>query len=409
MHTRIHAKEAAMFDGGSLQIDQDVTTQSRRAAGPCDAEWKYLHQRLRSIAKRRVALEAEEAGYLIEAEETQLYRRLGYTTMTEYMERELYWGPHAAKERLRVARELRELPLIAELFRDGELCFSAVRELTRVATPATEEAFLRKAQGKTAHSIQQMVAGLKRGDEPDATPDPRLITKRVVIEVSAETYAIWRQTRGALETEAGERLSDDAFVQTVCRRATEPAAATADVPRPNVQTAVTTCKACKQSFVQAGGEALPIDVATAARLTCDAEYIGDLESDELTRVTSTIPAAIRRKVFHRDHFACVVTGCRSKRHLDLHHLRHRANGGDHSMSNVAVLCFGCHQRHHAGQLTITGSAPDLAFTWLRDADVESAMGSGPSWDWVADDDDGSQTDRATSTVAEPTARHDGCL
>jgi hypothetical protein len=283
-----------------------------------------------------------------------VYRRLGYTTMIEYMERELYWGPHAAKERLRVARELTELPLIAELFRDGELCFSAARELTRVATPATEEAFLRKAQGKTAHHIQQMVAGLKRGDEPDAKPDPRRITKRVVIEVSAETYAMWRRTRTALEDQSGERLSDDDFLQTVCRRATETSGPTDDVPRPAVQTALTTCKACKQSFVEGGGQALPIDEATAARLTCDAEHIGDLESDELTRVTPTIPAAIRRKVFHRDHFACVVPGCRATRHLDLHHVLHREDGGDHSMGNIAVMCFGCHQRHHAGQLTITG-------------------------------------------------------
>ncbi|MBA3499388.1 MAG: hypothetical protein H0T65_03390, partial [Deltaproteobacteria bacterium] len=53
--------------------------------GPRDEDWKALHARLRSIAKRRVALEAEEASYLVEAEETQLYRRLGYTTMIEYM------------------------------------------------------------------------------------------------------------------------------------------------------------------------------------------------------------------------------------------------------------------------------------------------------------------------------------
>src|SRR5687767_4843690 len=105
-----------------------------------------MHQRLRSIAKRRVALEAEEAGLLLEAEDTRLYRRLGYTSMLEYMGRELHYGPHAANERLRVARALIELPLTAELFGDGELCFSAIRELTRVATPATEEAFLKKAQ-----------------------------------------------------------------------------------------------------------------------------------------------------------------------------------------------------------------------------------------------------------------------
>jgi len=373
-----------MFDGGSVEIDRDAAMEAlvERTEGPCEADWKGLHRRLRSIAKRRVALEAEEASYLVEAEETQLYRRLGYTTMVEYMERELFWGPHAAKERLRVARELIELPLIAELFSAGDLCFSAVRELTRVATPATEEAFLRKAEGKTAHHIQQMVAGLKHGDEPDAKPDPRRITKRVVIEVSVETHALWRRTRTALDEEYGERLSDDDFVQILCRRATETPVATDDVPRPAVQTAVTTCKACKQSFVEGPGEALPIDEATTACLTCDAEHIGDLESDELTRVTPTIPAAIRRKVFHRDHFACVVPGCRATRHLNVHHLVHREHGGDHSMFNVAVLCFGCHQRLHAGQLRITGRAPDLQFTWQRDDDVESAMAPSPSWDWV---------------------------
>jgi hypothetical protein len=368
-----------MFDGGSMALDHDVVMAS--LGGPCEADWKALHQRLRGIAKRRVALEAEEASYLVEAEETQLYRRLGYTTMIEYMERELYWGPHAAKERLRVARELDALPLIAELFHEGELCFSAVRELTRVATPATEEAFLRKAQGKTAHHIQQMVAGLKRGDEPDAKPDPRRISKRIMSEVSAETYAMWRRTRSALEKEADQRLSEDDFLQMLCRRATATSGAADGLPRPAVQTAVTTCKTCKQSFVEGAGQALPIDAATTERLTCDAEHIGDLESNDLTRVTPTVPTAIRRKVFHRDHFACVVPGCRATRHLDLHHLVHREHGGDHSMSNLVVMCFGCHQRHHEGQLTITGRAPDLQFSWQRDDDVESAMAVSPSWDW----------------------------
>jgi hypothetical protein len=67
-------------------------------------------------------------------------------------------------------------------------------------------------------------------------------------------------------------------------------------------------------------------------LKCDAEYIGDLESDALTRVKATIPAAIRRKVFHRDSFACVVPGCRATRNLDCHHVVHRKDGGKHTLS-----------------------------------------------------------------------------
>ncbi|MBA3504007.1 MAG: HNH endonuclease [Myxococcota bacterium] len=200
-----------------------------------------------------------------------------------------------------------------------------------------------------------------------------------MLEVSVETEAMWRRTRNELDEASSERLSDDMFAQTLCRRATEEATTDAVPSRP-VQTAVTTCRACKQSFVETGGESLPIDDATASRLTCDAEHIGDLESDEITRVKPTIPAAIRRKVFHRDHFACVVPGCRSKRHLDLHHVVPRQHGGDHSMSNVAVLCFGCHRRHHAGSLKITGRAPDLHFAWERDDDVDSAMS--PRWDWT---------------------------
>jgi hypothetical protein len=377
-----------VFDSASIETNEEAVN-----AAVGEQDWKGLHQRLRSIAKRRVALEAEEAGLLLEAEESRLYRRLGYTTMHDYMERELHYGPHAANERLRVAHALVELPLIAELFGEGELCFSAVRELTRVATAATEQAFLHKAQGKTAHQVQQMVAGLKPGDSPDAKPDPRRIKHRLIIEVSAETFAAWRQTRAALDDEHGERLSDDNALQTLCRRATETCPTSEDVPRPAVQTAVTTCTACKQSFIECAGQALPIDPATAARLTCDAEYIGDLESDEPTRVKPTVPAAIRRKVFHRDHFACVVPGCRSTRFLDLHHVRHREDGGDHSMSNIVVACAGCHKRHHEGHLMIIGHAPDrLQFAWKHDDDIDSPM-SGPTWDWVAVDADGQEPER----------------
>ena len=191
-----------MFDGGSINDNEGDEGNDDAANAVAEADWRDLHHQLRSIAKRRIALEAKEAELLLEAEETRLYLRLGYTSMLEYMDRELNYGPHAANERLRVAHALVALPLTAELFSEGELCFSAVRELTRVATPATEEAFLREAQGKTAHEIQQMVAGLKPGDEPDAPPDPRRIKKRVVLELSVASYAAWRKLRAALENAA---------------------------------------------------------------------------------------------------------------------------------------------------------------------------------------------------------------
>ena len=52
-HSRVRM-EVAMFDGGSMTLDRDTLP----LGGPREADWKALHQRLRGIAKRRVALEA---------------------------------------------------------------------------------------------------------------------------------------------------------------------------------------------------------------------------------------------------------------------------------------------------------------------------------------------------------------
>ena len=64
---------------------RDVRRWNDRGGGGDTAEqdWKVLHHRLRSIAQQRIALEAKEIGYLVEAEEAQLHRRLGYATLLE--------------------------------------------------------------------------------------------------------------------------------------------------------------------------------------------------------------------------------------------------------------------------------------------------------------------------------------
>lgn len=272
--------------GDSNVVSEWQSPSEEEAAAIREKDWKELHWQLRSIAQQRVALEAQETSLLLEAEESHLYRRLGYSTMTEYMERELHWGPHAANERLRVARELLALPLIANTFQRGDLCFSAVRELTRVATAENEHEFLTKAQGRTARDVERMVAGLRRGDSPEAGPDPKLIKKKIFLEVSTEVWARYRRTRTEREKAYGQRLDDTEFLECLLRDAAAPA--TGEVTKPAVQVAVTICKSCNKNFIAAGGQQVPIDDATAGWLTCDSMFIGDLESNALTRPKSHI-------------------------------------------------------------------------------------------------------------------------
>jgi len=371
------------MSGDSNETDGKNRVDEVELAALREADWKELHWRLRSLAHQRVALEAQEVNLLVEAEESQLYRRLGYSNMTEYMDRELHWGPHAANERLRVARELMALPLIAEEFKSGELCFSAVRELTRVATPENEHEFLTKAQGRTARDVERMVAGLKRGDGPEAKPDPKLIKKKIWLEVEVPIYARYRQKRTALDKEANKRLTDSEVLDRLLRDADAPLAG--EVPKPAVQVALTTCRHCKESTVSVDGEQVPIDRATAERLTCDSVFIGDLESNVLTRPRPSIPESIRRKVMHRDGFACIVPGCRAKRNLEVHHIKNRQHGGQHTVENCGTLCSGHHDQNHDGRLVISGGPGNWKFEWFPDGGIETATTAQP---WIFDEDDG---------------------
>jgi hypothetical protein len=71
-------------------------------------------------------------------------------------------GALVAREKVRVARKLRELPLIDEAFRQGEVSYSKVRAMTRVATPANEECLLYIARHGTAQHVAQAVSRYRR-------------------------------------------------------------------------------------------------------------------------------------------------------------------------------------------------------------------------------------------------------
>ncbi len=63
----------------------------------------------------------------------------------------------SAREKVRVAHALEELPLVAEEFRAGRLSYSKVRAITRVATPANEEQLVMYAQHTTAAQVERIV------------------------------------------------------------------------------------------------------------------------------------------------------------------------------------------------------------------------------------------------------------
>jgi hypothetical protein len=77
-------------------------------------------------------------------------------------------GMTAAREQVRVARRLRELPVVTTAFARGEMSYSKVRAITRVAHPVIEEQLVDLARWSTAAQLERACAALRRCNDAAA-------------------------------------------------------------------------------------------------------------------------------------------------------------------------------------------------------------------------------------------------
>jgi len=183
-----------------------------------DERLVIVHRTLKRIAKARAQLDLREAEALREAQALQLWKQFGCTSLPDYMVQELgYSSWRTAEDRLRLANALPELPKITEAIQNGELNMSQARELARVATPETEQKWIEKALDLNVRQVEQAVAGHAKGDLPEDPIEPRLVRKTMWLSVRPETEVLFREARRVLEKERGEKLDDDAVLETMCR------------------------------------------------------------------------------------------------------------------------------------------------------------------------------------------------
>jgi hypothetical protein len=346
------------------------------------SRFERLHRQLKRIVKARGALDAQEAAALREAHATKMWRHFGCSSLIDYMEREMGYTPRAALERLRVANAIEELPVIADAMDQGSLSFSGARELTRVVTPETQQAWVDAASEKSSRQIEEMVRGHKPGDLPTDAPDPALRTKVLRFEVKLSTAVLERHAKKKLEEERGERLDDDAFVRALFLRVIEgrdegrdegsneknaKPASSANAGKPDgrsrYQIAVTICSECKRGWHDAGGASAELSPAAVACAECDGQEIGSTHhaGDQVPRAKQKISPRLRLQVFARDRHRCAVPGCRST-NLDAHHIDPLSKGGPNRMSNLFTLCEAHHLALHEGALVLEGVPPNVTFT-----------------------------------------------
>jgi hypothetical protein len=333
--------------------------------------WRRAHEELVRLAATRAGLDCEEGRWLLRALRAGAHVRLRYGSFREYTTRLFGYSPRLTQEKIRVAEALEGLPELSRELQHGSVSFSAARELTRVATAATEGKWLEAAHGRAIREVEELVSGHRPGSLPDDAPDPRAKRHVLRLEVSGEVLATFREAMAKVRRDAGEALDDDAAVLLLCRQE-----GPRDDGRSSYQVALTVCERCRHGMQQGRGHNVDVAPEVVEMAECDGQHLGHVEScahgganDEPTgadvdanthvgthRATQTIPPALRRAVLRRDEGRCRVPGCRHAVFTDVHHLRLRSESGAHSLENLATLCSAHHRAVHRGELLTEGTA-----------------------------------------------------
>ncbi|MDX1579232.1 MAG: DUF222 domain-containing protein, partial [Gemmatimonadota bacterium] len=110
-----------------------------------------------------------------------------------------------AREHVRVARALAQLPRTAEAMGRGALSFSQVRALTRVAEPESEGDLIELAEGVTAAQLERLVRAWKKGSREDEAARERERHRSRVLSVFPDDDGMY-VIQGRLDPEAGAAL-----------------------------------------------------------------------------------------------------------------------------------------------------------------------------------------------------------
>lgn len=328
----------------------------------------------------------------------------------------------AAREKVRVAHALAALPRISATMQRGTISYAKVRALTRVATPANEEAWLTFALSGTAAHVEQLVRAWRRVDHATASREAEarhlhrqlstwtdddgmvVIRGRLTPELGAVVQraldaAVDRLRRYGRESPNPGRLADE--VTPAQRRADAlgllaESALSADLDRgttgdryqvmlhidcasdvaagePSVAPGPEAPAVAPRALDLAGTlevdhGAVDVSAETSRRVSCDASVVtmhhgaGGVVLD-VGRKTRTIPPSIRRALLARDG-TCRFPGCTSRR-CDAHHIEHWLDGGATSLDNLVLLCQRHHRSVHEGQVDVRLNA-DGSIAFIRD-------------------------------------------
>jgi len=300
----------------------------------------------------------------------------GFLNCTDWLHWRCDLSASAAREKVRVAHALKTLPATAGAFSCGELSYSKVRALTRVADRNNEEELLTFASKTTAARVEERCRELRCGMEASVSEANRAYSERsltmrrdsergtmtITVELPLESGELVDKALDRAREASGSQGPELAKESWAAQQA-DALVAMARAYLTGHREASTGGSEGYQVTVHVdraaladgrGRSGLPIE--SVRRLACDSDtvvIVEDEHGDPLSvgRKTRTVPTAIKRALRARDK-SCVFPGCANRRFVDAHHIKHWSAGGETSLDNLMLLCSRHHRLVHEGGFRI---------------------------------------------------------
>jgi hypothetical protein len=113
-------------------------------------------------AGRIAAAQAELLSWVAEFDRREGWTGTGLLSCAHWLSWRIGLSPSAAREQVRVARRLEELPAVAAAFADGRISYSKVRAITRAAEPDDGVDWVELARHSSGAQLEKIARGVRR-------------------------------------------------------------------------------------------------------------------------------------------------------------------------------------------------------------------------------------------------------
>ena len=360
---------------------------------------------------------------LLALHENKGFREFGCSGATHYGTAVLGMSAGVARDSKRVARELIPLPQLTLAAELGQIDWSKLREIVRVASPETEELWLALASKKNAKQIQTLVKLTPWGGLPGDVDDTTSLTTELRCKASPETIELFKRARRMLSLENEKALTGAETLEYLLAAFLSSQSVDAEVLEKVREEADKDLKAEKARCLPevfearelakalAGGKleessceevdadellAQALGGATVESHCCGDDCCGGHDSKQLTSTVSEgelvvlthlvnhlkaqyenkrtrfgpdnrhTTKAQKQEIFRRDGWSCSTPGCCCSIWIEIHHIKPYSEGGKTVKENLLGLCSGCHRNLHQGLLRIMQQTDGtLVFTDAR--------------------------------------------